>query len=291
MMPEASPFWQNAFLFTVFLFTGWFIWSGWRAGVVRAALALGGMFVGSFAGVAVGGAIGPLVGRIFPVPGVFVGVLLGLAVGIGIYVAVWFLGALLFKRTGQQRTTVLRLIYGLGGAALGLFIAVTMLWGMLFFVRGLGGFYQGRFEPAALRDSRLPRPNFAETALVKLNRSIGAGRTGQRLLSLDLMPEKFYRLFEKFGQICAQPAALRRLLDYPPINALLDDPKITAFLNDPNAADALDNQSLRALLTNPKLAEAVNDPALIAKVQKIDLEKALDFALAAPSSSRESQHP
>jgi len=288
-MPEASPFWQNAFLGFVILIGAWFVWSGWRAGFVREALALGGMFAGGFAGLAVGGGIGSVAGRLFPLPGLLVGLVVGLLVGIGIYLAIWFLGALLFKRTAQQRTLPLRLLYGIGGAAMGLFVGLTFVWGALLFVRGLGGFYEGRFLPASLA-SGLPRPNAAEASLVKLKRSIEAGPTGRQLLAIDVMPENYYRIFDKLGRVAAQPVAMRRLLKYPAIQDLLNDPALVALTSDPAVAEEARGKSVGSLISNPRLLAAANDPALIARVQKIDIEKALDYALAAPAPTPRSAH-
>jgi hypothetical protein len=290
-MPEASPFWQNAFLGFVILICAWSVWCGWRAGLVREVLALGGMFAGGFAGLAAGGFVGSIAARIFPVPGVLIGLVVGLMVGIGIYVGIWFLGALIFKRTAQQRTMPLRLLYGVGGALMGLFVGVTFVWGALLFVRGLGGFYQGRFEPEA-RGSRLPPPNVAEAMLVKLKRSIEAGPTGRQLVAIDVMPETYYRVLDKLGRVVAQPVAMRRLLEYPEIQELLNDPRIVALTTDPTAAEEARAKGVGGLMSNPRILAAANDPALIAKLEKIDIERALDFALApAGATPKPSPHP
>ncbi len=281
-MPEASPFWQNAFLGFLILLVAWSVWSGWRAGVVREALALGGMFAGGFAGMAVGGLVGPLVSKVFPVPGLVIGLVAGLVVGIGIYAGAWLLGAVLFKRTAQQRSFLLRLLFGGGGALVGLFVGVTLVWGALMFVRGLGGFYEGTLEPAPARNPNLAPPGAATKALVKLKRSIEAGSTGQQLVSVDVMPAEFYRIFDKLGRVVARPDALRRIAEYPPFADLLNDPKIVAISSDPETGEHARAQNIGALLQDRNILGAVNDPALIAKLQKLDIEKALDFALAPP---------
>jgi hypothetical protein len=43
-------------------------------------------------------------------------------------------------------------------------------------------------------------------------------------------------------------------------------------------------------VNNPKLREALKDPSLIGKLQKIDIEKALDYALSPPAPIHPS-HP
>lgn len=281
-MPEASPFWQNAFLAGVFVLFGWAVWSGWRAGVVRAAAGLLGLVGGGFFGFAVGSALTPLIGFVVPLPRPFIALVLGLVIGVAIYLGTWFLAALLFKRTAQQRTGLLRFFYGLGGALLGAGIGVTLYWTALFGVRGFGGLLEGEFAvPAGARE------NFFTRAVVKLKRSIEAGPTGRQIVAGDIMPEWIYSLLEKLGEFTAaarvDPAVIDRFYQYPPVADLMTDPRIVAITSDPEAYDSMQDQNLGALLRNPKLIAALNDPALIAKAQKIELEKALDYALQKPA--------
>lgn len=275
-MPEASPFWQNAFLVWVIVCIGWSMWSGWRTGVVRAAISLGGMFVAYFAGVAVAAVVPALIGWLIPLPGALVGGVCGSIAGVLVYVVLWFLGALLFKRTAQQATAPLRLIYGAGGALLGAVFGVFVVWAVMLFVRGVGGFLEARFEPGV---SDVPKSNAVITSIVKLKRSIEAGDTGKLLESFDPMPESFYRIVDKFGRVSVNPAAAERLLQYPEIVAVMNDPKIVAITNE--SADP--SVKMDVLSVNRRLTEAFSDPALIAKMQKIDIEKALDFALKEPA--------
>lgn len=287
-MPDASPFWQNAFLVGVIVVVGWCVWSGWRAGVVRTALALGGMIAGGFIGFGMGGAAAAVVGRFVPVPTMILTAALALIIGLGVYFAAWFLGALLFKRTAQQGSFLLRVVYGGGGALLGAFLGLTVVWGALLLVRGLGGFYEGTLTEG--RHAHVSAPGAAAAALVKLKRSIEAGETGRSLLAIDVMPDKFYRTFEKIGRVAANPTAAQRLLGYAPVQGLLTDPHLVALTSDPGAGEALQTGGIGELLKNRHLVAALNDPALIAKVQKIDIEKALDYALAAQAPTPRSAH-
>lgn len=279
-MPDASPFWQNAFLVGVFVVIGWGVWSGWREGVVRAGFRLVALLGGGFVGLAVGGAVAPIVTMLLPVPAPLVAVAVGLVVALAIYALAWIISALLFKRTGQQPSAILRLFFGAGGGLLGAFIGLTVVWAGLLFVRGLGGFYEGMLE--AGRDA-LVAPGGAGVALVKLKRSIEAGGPAAQVVALDVVPAEYYRIGQKLGRVSAEPAALHRLLSYPPIQALLADPKLAAVTSDPAAYDAVRTQSLAALFANRGLLAALNDPALIARAQKIDIEAALDYALADPA--------
>ena len=86
------------------------------------------------------------------------------------------------------------------------------------------------------------------------------------------------------------PVAARRLVEYSPVQGLLTDPHLVALTSDPEAGEALQSGGIGGLLKNRHLVAALNDPALIARVQKIDIEKALDYALAAPASTPRPAH-
>jgi len=283
-MPEASPFWQNAFLIAIFVVLGWCIWSGWRSGIVRELVTMVGMFLGAAAGIAAGFATGVFIGHISPWYGYKVGIAVACVVIIAIYLGVSFIGALLFKRTAQQRSILLKLAFGLGGAAIGAFVGLSIFWGALLFVRGIGAYCEADFGPHAPRGER---PGIAEYTIVKLKRSIEAGPRGQQLIAFDIMPEKVYRVFGKFGLLVTKakvhPEVVTRLLAYPPIQSIFTDPRLAAITNDPMAAEAFRTQGSQSLLQNQKILALAHDPVLIAKVQRIDIEKALDYALEAPT--------
>ena len=290
-MIDASPFWQNAFLVGVLVAVGWCIWSGWRSGLARGVVSIMGMVAGCFVGAVAGAAVGAIAGAAIPLYGGLIGMLVGVAAGLAAYVAVSFLGALLFKRTAQQPTAVLRLIYGLGGALIGIFVGVSVFWGALLFVRGIGGFCE-----ATVRGKSgfygLPIPAPAARAMVKLKLSVEAGETGKFLDSLDVMPAEYYRIMEKLGRLAADPAAARKFITYPGIEDVLKDLRFTDLTNDSEIQELARTQNAAALVRNPKMLDAVKDPGLIAKLQKIDIEKALDYALspAAPKPTPHSTH-
>jgi hypothetical protein len=283
-MPEASPFWQNAFLVASFVMLAWCIWSGWRSGLVRELVTMVGMFLGAAAGIAAGCATGVFIGHISPWYGYKVGIAVACVVIIAIYLGVSFIGALLFKRTAQQRSILLKLAFGLGGAAIGAFVGLSIFWGALLFVRGIGAYCEADFGPHTPASER---PGIAEFTVVKLKRSIESGPRGQQLIAFDIMPEKVYRVFGKFGQLVTKakvhPEVMTRLLAYPPIQSLLADPQLAAITSDPGAIEAFRTQGSQSLLQNQKIVALKDDPVLIAKAQRIDIEKALDYALEAPA--------
>ncbi len=290
MMPDASPFWQNAFLVGVLVALGWCIWSGWRMGVVRAAVSLIGMFVAGAIGVAVGMAAGAVAGAAAPLYGGMLGLASGVVVGLMAYGAISFLSALLFKRTAQQRTQILRLFYGGGGATIGAFIGISVLWGALLFVRGLGGFCEASVSgPEDFY--RLPMPEPAAQALVKMKKSIEAGGTGEFLASIDVMPPEFYRVFDRFGQLAANPDALRKFLTHPDVQNVIADPQFLQLVRDPEIQEMAQANRTIQLLKDPRMHGAAADPGLIEKLQKIDIEKVFDYALGTPGAPDTPAHP
>jgi hypothetical protein len=288
-MPEASPFWQTAFLVFVLVAIGWCIWNGWRIGVIRAAFSIIGLFAACAVGMGVGAAVGAVVAAVMPIYGGLAGIVVGTLAGLAVYVGVAFLSALLFKRTAQQRTVFLRMIYGGGGVLIGVFVGISVLWAALLFVRGFGGMLETSVENRAGMHP-FPIPGPVARVLVKLKKSVEVGDTGKWLESIDVMPAEFYRLISKAGSVMTNPEALQRFFEYPSVVVVLKDPKIVDLTFDSEAAGTSREDQVAALLKNPKILQAASDPALIAKLRKIDIEKALDYALAAPTPAHPS-HP
>ena len=67
----------------------------------------------------------PLLRPLFRLPDLFISIIAGAIVAFAIYAVVNLLGALLFKRTGQQPAGFVRFLYGLCGAFLGIFFGLS----------------------------------------------------------------------------------------------------------------------------------------------------------------------
>ncbi|MGC1479011.1 MAG: CvpA family protein, partial [Chthoniobacterales bacterium] len=246
----------------------WSTWVGWRRGVVRAILSLAGMFAGAFVGMAVAAVV----------PTLFFGVLAGFVVGIGIWIGVSTLGALVFKRTEHQRSVLVKVLYGGGGAVVGAFLGVTIVWGGLFFVRGLGAFAEPRFGDVA-KYYGVPEPGAFEGLMVKIKTSIEDGRMAGSWEAFDPMPESTYRLMNKVGRLASDPSAVSRLLEQPEIREITGDENFADVAADPRVAEAARTGEVSTVLLNERLIAAARDPDLIAKLKKIELEPLLDRAL------------
>ncbi|MGH8047080.1 MAG: hypothetical protein ACREKL_07525, partial [Chthoniobacterales bacterium] len=89
-------------------------------------------------------------------------------------------------------------------------------------------------------------------------------------------------LLDRLGQLVASPEAMRRFITYPGIDDVLVDAHFLDIAQDAEVQEMVRSQNTSGLLTSPKMMDAVKDPGLIAKLQKIDIEKALDYALNPP---------
>lgn len=267
-MQEPSNFLQTAFLLWSVVTILWSTWVGWRKGVVRAALSLGGMFAGAFIGMAVAAIV----------PTLLLGVIAGLVVGIGVWVGVVLLGAVVFKRTEHQRSVVLKVLYGGGGALVGCFLGVTIVWGGLFFVRGLGAFAEPRFGDVA-KYYGVPEPSGFEGWMVRIKHSLEDGAMGSTWASFDPMPESTYRVMGKLGRLASDPSAVKKLMDQPEIQEITGDAEFSDLAANSSVGAAARSGDLSAVLLNKQLIAAARDPDLIAKLKKIELEPLLDRAL------------
>ena len=249
------------------------IWRGWRMGLVRAALRLlawvGSGVVGWYGGVLAAQAAA----NFFPAGRIFVGVVVGLSLALAVYLILTLLSVLFFKKTQDNSSTLLRWVYGVGGAFMGLCLGVVFLWAVVTGVRAVGGMQEGRQE-AAGQASKGP--------LVEIKESMeGEGVTGW-VSRLDPLPTGVYQTLNKFSRVTASPDAIIRLAEYPDIADLLQHPKFLALSQDRAIQDAAAQRNVLVILTHPRLLELATDPEIVSRVRQINLEAALDHALQEP---------
>jgi len=279
-MPEASPVWQTAFLVWSLVCVGWFTFSGWQAGIARGILSIGGMVIGYFVGSGIALATPGFAVNWIPGGGGLGRIVLGLCAGIGVYLAIRLFAALLFKRTAQQRTVTMRLVWGLGGAACGLLIGAVIALSILSGARTLGGFAQARMETElALGTTGATSASAFEQSLVKLKLSIDAGDAGRTLKALDLTPPAMSRISVKLGRLVADPAATMRFLQSPELEPILMDRSFVNLIADPEVSNAGARGDHAGVMTSPRLLDALRDPAFLEKLTRVNWEGALDSAL------------
>ena len=104
------------------------------------------------------------------------------------------------------------------------------------------------------------------------------GVIGNAVKKVDVVPQKTYDVIEKVGAIAANPEYADRFLQYPGARELSEHPKIIALRNDQEIAQMLSQGRLLELIQDHRIIDAANDPELHARLQKFDLNAALNYA-------------
>ncbi|MFL6531254.1 MAG: CvpA family protein [Chthoniobacterales bacterium] len=293
-----SPLWQTIFFSFAALIMLLQILRGWRLGLPRQLVRLAAL-VGAYSVALWGGRmLVPLLRPMIKVPDFVISALGGAILAMIVYSLVNTVGTILFKRTGQQESGSVRLVYGLSGAALGMLFGLFFIWLMVVGVRSIGAVAEAQvnasapnripaFEErptnrraAAARRivSEVPDENSLTVTLARLKKSIELGPVGNAVKQTDVIPGGIYETLAKVGEVFSRPDRAERFLSYPGVAELADNPKLLALRADPQIQRMLQEGKLWALLQDDRLIQAANDPELAAQVKKFDLRKALDYA-------------
>jgi hypothetical protein len=288
-MTAGSSLWQMIFVsfaLVLILFEGV---RGWRLGVVRQLVRLFAL-VAAYAAAFLGGRmLLPFLRPFLRAPDLFISIFAGAILALVFYAVITALGAILFKRTGQQSAGIVRLLYGVCGATLGVFFGLFSVWLVVVAIRSVGAIANAELHTqtaAQHRPAPLPaRPRLSPSApsmiasLARLKNSIELGSLGETVKAVDVVPAQIYQTLGKVGMVVSSPQSAGRFLSYPGAKELTGNPKIVALRDDPEIIELIQQQRFLDLLQNPKLIEAMNDPILAAQVRSFDFQKALDYAL------------
>jgi uncharacterized membrane protein required for colicin V production len=288
-MTTGSSLWQMIFFSFALVLILFEVVRGWRRGAVRQVVrlfALGTAYAVAFFG---GRMLLPLVRPFLHAPDLFISIVAGAILALVVYAGITTLGAILFKCTGQQSAGIVRLLYGVCGAALGVFFGLFGVWLAVVAIRSAGAIANGDLgthtgaqrQPAPLTTRPLPSPSAPAIAvsLAKLKNSIELGSLGEIVRAVDVVPAQDYQTLFKVGTVISRPESAGRFLSYPGAKELAENAKIVALRDDPEIMELIQQGRFLDLLQNPKLIEAMNDPVLTAKLRHFDLQKALDYAL------------
>jgi len=298
-MAAGSSLWQTIFICFAFALIAIEIVRGWRLGVVRQLVRVVAVAAAYASAIFGGPWLLPLVRPFVKVPDIVISVVVGAVLALLVYCAIVTIGSILFKRTGQQRSGILRLLYGLSGALVGLFFGLLTIWLTVVAVRSLGAIANAQLHAQAAQESarkqqiaprriypdrRLPadaEPRFQPlvASLAKLKNSIELGTIGNAVKTADVVPPGTYETLGKLGQVLSNRQSAERFLYYPGAKELTENPKIVALRNDPEIIQMIEEQRFLDLLQDKRLIDAVNDPALAAQVRSFDFQKALDYAM------------
>lgn len=283
---NASPVWQTVFISFALVLILFEMVRGWRLGLVRQGVRLLALAAAYATGIFAGPILLPLLRPFLRLPDLIISVLGGAVLALIVYAAISTLGAILFKRTGEQRIGLIRFFYGASGAVLGIFFGLFSVWLIVVAIRSLGAVANAETHLAhrpGISTTHLQaasdQPPALLQSLASLKDSIELGSLGEAVRATDIIPAQTYQALGKLGTVSADPRRLERFLTFPGATALTQNPRITALRDDPEITRLIEEQRYLELMQNPKLIAALNDPALIAQLKKFDLQKALDYAL------------
>jgi hypothetical protein len=292
-----SPVWQMVFISFAIVLILFEVIRGWRLGIMRQLMRVAAVAAGYAAAYFGGDLLVPLLRSALKMPDIVISVLGGAILAVAAYGIISSLGTILFKRTAQQ-SGVVRLVYGLSGALLGVFFGAFFVWLLLIGLRSIGSIAEAQVEartkspghrnassPSAqsrLPDESLPKPepdsDSLMTLLARLKNSVELGAVGGVVKKTDVAPMGAYKTLGEMGTVLANPETARRFLDSPGARELSEHPKIVALRNDPEIAEMLAQGRLFDLLRDSRVVDAINDPTLAEQVKKFDLKNALDYA-------------
>jgi hypothetical protein len=287
-----SPLWQIVFVSFAFVLILFEILRGWRRGLPRQVARLGALIAAYFAGWFASKFFGPLVGIFFKMPDALLSVSAGVIFALIVYAVINGIGSALFRRTTQHDLLVVRLLYGSGGAVLGAFFGLFLVWIIVVGVRSIGSVANAEVREQAndssvvhavdVRRRIFGEPNEDEapftTSLARLKNSLEMGVIGDAVKKADVVPQKTYDLIEKVGAIAANPQYAEKFLEFPGAKELSEHPKIIALRNDPEVTQMFAQGRLLELMQDPRIIDAANDPDLRARLKKFDLNTALNYA-------------
>ena len=294
---SGSIFWQIVFVSFAIVLVLFEMARGWRLGLMRQFARVGALIAAYAAAFFGGKLIVPMIRPFLKLPDFVISVLGGAVLAILVYCTITSLGRILFKRTGQQDSFIVRVLYGSTGALLGILVGLFFVWLMVVGVRAVGSVADAQVrnqldtnlssQPQSLHavdlrrrlltESNEPSPTLA-TSLARLKNSLELGSLGDAVKKADVIPTQTYETLGKVGKTFSDPEAAQKFLSYPGARELSEHPKIIALRNDPAINELIEQGRFIDLLRNDRIIDAANDPTLRDQISRFNLQQALDYA-------------
>ncbi len=297
-----SPLWQIVFISFAVVLILFEIVRGWRLGLLRQLVRLTALVAGYGAAFFGGRLLVPIARPVFKMPDMVLSALCGAALALVAYALVNMIGIILFKRTGQQNSRIVQLIYGFSGAIVGLFFGIFVLWLIVVSVRAVGAVADaqvrsrsssaskafGADQPATLHALEVRRRFLGQSdeesarfaaSLARLKNSLELGSLGNAIKQMDPVPQKSYETLAKVAGVFSSPERAQKFLTFPGARELSEHPKIVALRNDPEIVEMIAQRRFLDLLQDQRIIDAANDPAFADHIKKFQLERALDYAM------------
>ena len=300
MQPDlvsASPLWQSVFLSFAAVLLLFQVARGWHLGLPRQLVRIGALVAAYSSALFGGRAMLPLLRPLIKVPDFIIAAFGGAILALIVYSVINTIGTILFKRTAQQGSGIVRLVYGITGGVLGIFFGLFFLWVLVMGIRSVGALAEAQVNarapeqlpPVAERRANATRARRTRTnvpdesslavSMARLKKSIELGRVGEIVKQADVIPGGIYETLAQVGELSARPARVSRFLSYPGVTELANSPKILALRADPEITQMIEQGRLWDLLQDDRLIEAANDPELATQLKKFDFKGALDYAM------------
>src|SRR3954470_1167655 len=177
-MTAGSALWQTVFLCFAVLLLLFEVVRGWRLGILRQLMRGAAVIAAYAAGCFGGDLLLPLLRPILKWPDFVTSMLAGAVLAMVVYGIIASLGSILFKRTAQQSSGTVRLVFGLSGALAGLCFGAFFIWMILVGIRSVGSVAEAQVsarprsqpEPTPVsRSARSPRRDDAPPTLAQFD--------------------------------------------------------------------------------------------------------------------------
>ena len=301
--PEPQPtggslLWQGVFVSFAVAWILFEVVRGWRLGLLRQLMRLAALFAAYVAAFIGGRLLVPMVRPLLKMPDFILSALGGATLAFVVYAVVSSMGAILFKRTDEQDSRRLQLIYGFAGAMVGLFFGLFALWLIVVSVRAVGAVADAQVHsrsapvqagPDAISHALEIRQHFLgdgneqsagfAASLARLKNSLELGRLGNAVKQMDPVSQKSYDTLAKLAAVSSNPERVRRFLSFPGARELSEHRKIVALRDDPEISEMIAQGRFLDLLRDQRIIDAANDPALADRIKKFDFQRALDYAM------------
>jgi hypothetical protein len=278
-----SPLWQAAFLSFACVLILFEVVRGWRLGLMRQLVRAVAVVAAYLCAIFGGKLLLPMLRPFLKVPDILIIGIAGAILAFVVYLAIATIGAILFKRTGQQSPGTIRFLYGISGAFAGIFFGLFSVWLMIIAVRSLGAIAEARVRAQNARVSssfartQPAAPPIVET-IAKLKQSVELGPIGDVVRGADVVPATTYETLGKVGNVFSNPQSAERFLSYPGAKDLTQNPKIVALRDDPEIIRMIQEGRLLDLLHDRRVVDAINDPSLANQIKSFQFQRALDYA-------------
>jgi hypothetical protein len=142
-----SPLWQAVFVSFAIALILFEVVRGWRLGLLRQLVRVAALAAAYAIGFFGGTLLVPIARPFMKMPDIVLSILGGAVLALVVYSLLVSIGAILLKRTGQQNSKLVHLLYAVTGAVIGLFFGAFLLLMVVVSVRGRCGGRRGSPQP------------------------------------------------------------------------------------------------------------------------------------------------